>query len=203
MLPSSVEFVGYHAFSYCNNLVTVSYRGSSDPHIFNEVEYMEDDDIEEEEDDDDDHDDDFDDKIGYDDNVFYGCDQLYKLCVPGYYNDALFFDRYSYCWSNLESCEDVILKGDHCSTEVCLHGEINHLQEERKNASEWEEKSNACVSYICDKQKGPISEINCFARNGERFMCSNDGRLRVDEWVLRVELEIEGIAIGIDNVSEV
>jgi len=129
--------------------------------------------------------------------VFFDCDQLRKICVPPDYIDDVFCDRSDFC--RAEFCDDVILGGDFCFEDACFQGKKTDQPVKRKNATEWEKLSNACVEFGCDGNTGFYLTVMCKTTPGERYMCVNDGCLPVDEWSVRVEIEIESTRVDLVN----
>ena len=64
---------------------------------------------------------------------------------------------------------------------------------EKREAIEWEDRSNACVECLCSEERGLYMETVCLSTEAKRFMCGNDGclDLRILGWA--VEINVEGM----------
>ena len=70
------------------------------------------------------------------------------------------------------------------------------------NATEWENQSNECIKYICDKENGVVSYFNC--KNDE--ICLNDKCKSIedindDKQIIEIEIEDEVYSNESDLVS--
>jgi len=87
------------------------------------------------------------------DFIFSDCDDL-KICVPPDFSGQSF-------------CGWLVSPTGLCSTfrslfNNCFKGNYvdgNFVQVERKNATEWERKTNDCIQYQCDNSTGPITTV--------------------------------------------
>jgi len=84
-------------------------------------------------------------------NAFSSCDNLGTICTSPDYNSA------SFCGKNVTygNCRDFMQLFNQCYVPV-LEG-TDFVQQKRKNATEWESRSNQCYEYQCDNSTGPIS----------------------------------------------
>ena len=106
------------------------------------------------------------------------------MCVPVSYADDTFCERHDYCKSSM--CENLVLDGDHCYEDHCVDGALTNTK--RENATIFENKTNACVDFICDNDIGPVVTTVCNSFEGERHMCINGGCLPISG--MNVEIEV-------------
>jgi len=180
VIPSSVKSIGFYAFSGCSNLTVVSYLGTSDPFVDNVF----DDDVKE--------------------KVFDGCNQLTTLCVPMDYQNKTFCNRTDYCQTS--RCGDLNLAGNICYEEVCFQGEKVIIPKE-KSIAEWENRSGWCVDFKCNESVGPVVESRCLSVEEKRMICVNDTCNPVDDWNVRLEIDIDiariDIVMNSDTIKEI
>jgi len=131
------------------------------------------------------------------DGVFAGCDNLKFVCVPSSYDDDSFCGVNSFC--KHDSCESIV--NNQCyENPVCSNGTIT--MDKRKNATDWESKSNGCYEYQCDRDKGPIYWKQCNNSGSMERVCENDQCIEKYQTSLYVEIGVEDIDVGSLNMTE-
>jgi len=88
-------------------------------------------------------------------NVFSGCGSLNTICVPPDYINSAFCEKPVN--STYETCKAFQELFNHCYKGGFSFINGNFTQQKRKNATEWEGKSNDCMKYICNDSTGKES----------------------------------------------
>jgi len=125
-------------------------------------------------------------------NAFYGCSKLKSVFYQGNQNPKECSEVFS------SSLDDVCVSPDYSLDSFCgikvtsdsplcqeFSGLFNHcykgtyidggfIQQERNNATAWEEKTNSCTEYQCDNEEGPISWSKCNSSVDVIRECVND-----------------------------
>jgi len=101
-------------------------------------------------------------------NVFKGCDALENICVSPDYNFSLFCSKEV---SHSSLCQEFQSKFNNC-----FKGHYNDAsgtieEEKRKNATDWEDRSNGCVEYSCNNDTGKLWWSLCNDSDGLNHMC--------------------------------
>jgi len=125
------------------------------------------------------------------DHAFEGCDKLHHVCVPKRFYSLFFCDRRNFC--STDSCESLQFDIDHCHEYSCFEGDL--VAQERKNSTDWEKRSNACVEYICDDEIGGVLRTLCKSDQEHRYVCMNDGCLELETDRMRVEINVENLRV--------
>jgi len=167
IIPSSVTSIGEYAFYGCENLETVIYHGSNDPKNRSSI---------------------------------FGR-ELKFVCVPSSYNNNSFCGLTRFC--KHESCESFLY--NQCFEPVCIDdGTIT--MKKRENATEWESKSNGCYEYQCDNESGPIYWKECNSSEGTERVCENDRCIKIEsekeKKLFHVEIELTGLDLTNFNGTE-
>jgi len=134
------------------------------------------------------------DKCGHD--IFAHCDQLNSICVPSNYSSDSFCGqnitcKSSHCEALCSPCYDLLQNGTEC------------YAVKKSNAIDWETKTNGCVEYKCDEEKGNITSSLCATDK----MCINDGCFAEDsiedkEWVVEIDVNNTNMEpIDVDEVT--
>jgi len=131
------------------------------------------------------------------DDVFEGCDNIHHMCVPNGFEESLLCGRDDFCVT--DSCESLHFESGRCSEESCFEGEI--ATRDRKNASDWQNRTNACVEYSCDEEKGPVMETVCLSTKEQRYVCENDGCLVMYSGTT-VEIDLNNVYANDINTTE-
>ena len=156
-----MKTIGSKAFTGCSNLMSLSYQGSSDP-VLNMTAF-------------------------FGDNN----DALSMICVDINYNSTIFCGRNITCKS--ESCGSVVRGSNECY-EVSMNGNecivkqkknINQCYDyitsndeciikKKLNVSEWESRTDECMSYVCHNESGRLSWKKCRSIDETTGICLNE-----------------------------
>ena len=71
----------------------------------------------------------------------------------------------------------------------------------RDNVTQWEERSNECVEYICENESGPVTKSKCVVTDS---VCINDKCVKKSSITtgVEVELELDGTDLSQVNTTE-
>jgi len=129
---------------------------------------------------------------------FRDCDSIHHICVPLNYDDFLFCSRQDYC--KTDSCDSLVFISTKCYEESCIFGEKAMV--ERKNITEWEKRSDACLEFTCDDSIGPIVHPVCKSTEEIKYICSNDGCLKRNQ-TYSVEIDFDNLFAGDVSLNDI
>jgi len=184
-LPPNLETIGYRAFFECKVLESISIPASvksigAEAFAHCPVKSMI--------------------YHGYSDPGGSGCDYADFVCVPDNYSSSSFCGINNFCRS--DSCESITR--NKCYTPVCENSTI--VQTKRKNATQWENRTNGCFKFECTFDYGPVYWKDCNSTETTERVCEDD-QCKVIETNKKdqvvVEIEVEGIDVTTTNITEI
>jgi len=102
-------------------------------------------------------------------DAFLNCPGVENVCVPPDYDSGAFCSKNA---SPSDNCQPFQSMFNHCYEAVYING--NFVQQKRKNATEWENKTTGCVEYRCDDVNGGITLDICNSSDGISRKCVDD-----------------------------
>ena len=176
IIPSSVTSIASRAFYNCNSLESVVLLGRYDP---------------------------LDLKISAT-YIFYGCNQLRFVCLPSDYVNESFCELNSSRFCKHESCESFL--HNQCYHYPVCNADGNITIAKRKNATEWESKSNGCYQYQCLNSSGPVYWRQCNSTSETERVCEDGNCIIVEpekEEFYLVDIEVDGINVTNLNMTDI
>ena len=124
------------------------------------------------------------------------------VCVPKSYSSRSFCGLTTFC--KHESCESFL--HNQCFEPVCeASNTITMIK--RKNATEWENRTNGCVDYKCFIDNGAVFWRKCNSTEKIKRVCEEDQCKVVEgdkeKETITIEIEVEGLDAANFNASEV
>ena len=101
-------------------------------------------------------------------SVFSDSDS-FTVCVSPDYNASTFCGiKVS---QDIRACGEFRKMFNHCNKAACLNGTM--IEQKRKNATEYEGRTNDCAVFECDEEKGPLSRSKCNNNEGNEveYIC--------------------------------